>query len=94
MPFHVYILHSKKLNSFYVGSTSNIANRLNEHNNGESTYTSTGTPWTLIWTTSKPTRPEAEILELKIKNLSSLRKIRFMLKYRDGIVDPSFFDLK
>jgi putative endonuclease len=30
--YYVYILHSQKLNRYYVGTTDNPANRLMEHN--------------------------------------------------------------
>ena len=69
-----------------------MINRLSEHNAGESTYTSLGVPWTLIWTATKTARTEAEALELKLKNLSHQRKINLMLKYADGIVDQLFFE--
>ena len=45
MSFHVYILYSKTLDRFYVGFTTNLTNRLAEHNAGESAYTSGGIPW-------------------------------------------------
>jgi putative endonuclease len=87
MQYHVYILYSKKLNRFYVGQTSNLNNRLIEHNTGESPYTSAGIPWTLVWSTSKPSFRAAEIMEDKLKNLSRSRKIKFMRKYAEGIAD-------
>jgi putative endonuclease len=83
----IYILHSKKLNRFYVGQTCNLNNRKIEHNSGESPYTSTGLPWNLIWATEKETFRAAEELEDKLKNLSRVRKIKFMRKYSEGIVD-------
>jgi len=33
--FYVYILRSEKTKKYYVGSTQDVANRLREHNNGE-----------------------------------------------------------
>ena len=87
MPYLVYILYSKKLNRFYVGQTIDLQNRVEEHNNGESPYTSTGTPWTLIWSTVKSSFRETELLEQKLKNLSRTRKIRFMLKYLEGVAN-------
>jgi putative endonuclease len=92
MQYHVYILHSKKLNRFYVGQTTNLDNRLIEHNTGESSHTSVGIPWTLLWSTNKPSFRSAEDLEDKLKNLSRTRKINFMRKYSKGIVDEELLN--
>ncbi len=88
MPFHVYILYSKKRDLFYVGHTNSLVRRMAEHNNCCSTFTSKGTPWILIWTTSKKHRRSAKILEKKLKNLTRKRKIKFMKKYFDELVEP------
>jgi putative endonuclease len=87
MIYNVYILYSNKLNRLYVGFSIDLEHRLAEHNTGESTYTSGGIPWTLLWSCQKPSKPEAEILERKLKNLTRIRKIKFMRKYADGIRD-------
>ena len=87
MNFHVYILYSKKLNRFYIGHTTNLENRLIEHNSGESLYTSQGMPCKLVWSTIKENYRQAEDLEFKLKNLSKARKTKFMNKYEEGIVD-------
>ena len=89
---HVYILYSKKLNRFYVGQTINLKNRIEEHNNDESAYTSQGTPWTLLWSTIKPTLREAEDLEQKLKNLTRKRKVKFINKYTEGLVDHTLLE--
>lgn len=55
------------MNKYYVGSTQNVENRLNEHNSGESNFTSKGIPWILIWSEELQSRIEAIQLENKIK---------------------------
>ena len=47
-----------------------------------------GTPWSLIWSTQKPSKSEAILLEFKLKNLSQMRLIAFMLKYENGLEGP------
>ncbi|CAN5406634.1 hypothetical protein BH09BAC5_BH09BAC5_25620 [soil metagenome] len=42
MEYKVYIIFSFSLNKFYVGHTDNFARRLNEHNTGQTRYTSAG----------------------------------------------------
>ena len=83
--FHIYILYSKKLNSFYKGETGDILDRLNRHNNGYEKSTQSGVPWILVWKGEKATKSEAKLLERKLKNLSVKRTIEFILKYREGI---------
>ena len=91
MQYFVYILYSHKLSCFYVGHTTNLKNRLTEHNSGESKYTSQRSPWIIIWSTTKPNRRLAEDLEFKLKNLSRIRKIKFIKKYSEGISDIELF---
>lgn len=45
---YMYILHSQKLNKYYVGACTNLERRLYEHNIGHSKFTSLGIPWKLI----------------------------------------------
>ena len=47
MTAYLYILYSKNLNKFYVGSTTDIERRLTEHNRGKEKFTKTGIPWDL-----------------------------------------------
>lgn len=92
MTYYVYILHSFKLNRFYIGQTINLENRLVEHNSGGSQYSSAGTPWLLIWSTTKESYRQAEALEFKLKNLSRSRKIKFMQKYDEGLSNPDILE--
>jgi len=43
----VYIIQSKKDNSYYIGCTDNLERRISEHNSGMSKYTSKKIPWSL-----------------------------------------------
>ena len=67
----VYILFSKKLNKFYVGSSTDIDRRLTEHNSGKSKFTSRGMPWLLMYKEDYPTLTEAKKRELQIKKRKS-----------------------
>ncbi|MCB9268847.1 MAG: GIY-YIG nuclease family protein [Lewinellaceae bacterium] len=42
MAFITYILYSRKLRRFYVGYTTDMMKRLNQHNRGEGGYTQQG----------------------------------------------------
>ena len=92
MNYHVYILYSAPLDRFYVGQTKDLPTRLAQHNASKSTYTATGIPWSLLWSTEKPNLKSAEDLESKLKNLTRIRKIKFMRKYNVGIHDLDLLD--
>jgi predicted GIY-YIG superfamily endonuclease len=42
-------LKSKLTQNTYTGCTTNIVNRINDHNNGKSKFTSKFKPWYLVW---------------------------------------------
>jgi len=65
--FYVYILRSEKTKKYYVGSTQDVANRLREHNHGETRSIRHGIPWALVHQEIFPTRAEAVQCENKIK---------------------------
>jgi putative endonuclease len=83
MPFYTYILYSKSLKKFYTGSTQDLVNRIEEHNNGEGNFTKTGVPWELITSFEFETRSEA----LKYENLIKKRGAkRFLID--KGLITP------
>jgi putative endonuclease len=79
--YFVYILQSSFNGSFYKGSTSNLEQRITEHNSGKELSTARYLPWDLVWYCTKESRSEAFILERKLKNLSAERTITFIEKY-------------
>ena len=67
----VYILHSQKLNKYYVGACTDLDRRLYEHNLGHSKFTSTGIPWVLVYTEEFDDLVLAKQRESKIKKMKS-----------------------
>jgi len=49
MFYYVYILQSQKNNSLYIGCTTDLRNRVKEHNLGESKATKPLRPYKLIF---------------------------------------------
>jgi putative endonuclease len=78
--FTVYILYSIKFDRFYKGQTSDLNRRLKEHNNQEEKSTANFVPWILVWHKLVSTRSEAVILEKKLKNITSKKRIRDFIK--------------
>jgi len=68
---YVYILKSLKNNRFYIGSTINIKNRLQEHNSGNSVYTSFSLPFELVFKQEFETIKVARQIEYKLKQLKN-----------------------
>lgn len=47
--YYTYIIQSEKDLSYYVGSTSDLIKRLEDHNRGQTKYTSSKTPFKIVW---------------------------------------------
>jgi putative endonuclease len=75
MAFYVYIIQSKKDKSFYKGYTENYEKRLDQHNKGESSYTSKKIPWNLVYLEMHNSKKEALIREKNLKKAALERII-------------------
>src|SRR5207237_10703329 len=64
---YVYVLRSTITGRLYVGSTSDLQDRLFRHNNSESKATRHGVPWVLIHHESFGSRSQAVRRELYYK---------------------------
>jgi putative endonuclease len=73
MKFVTYILFSESVSKYYTGHTQDMANRLAEHNHGETSSIKTGIPWKIVWTSKFPTRAEAMKMEVRIKKRGASR---------------------
>ncbi|MCD8176306.1 MAG: GIY-YIG nuclease family protein [Tannerellaceae bacterium] len=78
--FYVYILFSAKLDSYYVGSTGNIEDRIKRHNQGRSKATKKGIPWRIVYKKAFETRSQAYRAELYIKSQKSKSFIQNLIK--------------
>jgi putative endonuclease len=87
MTFSVYIIYSPKLDSFYVGTTDNFSQRLEEHNSGKdkSSFTYRGIFWEKFLIIDNLESKQAFWLETKIKSMKSKRYIINLKKYPELI---------
>lgn len=85
---YLYIIYSKTLNRFYVGETSNLAMRIEDHNNHKYTkaFTKAAKDWTIQLQKECKTKNEAIFLEQFIKRMKSKK---FILKV---IKEPTILD--
>ena len=78
--YYVYILHSKKLNKKYIGFTSNLKNRLEEHNKGECKFTSSGLPWKLLYYEFFKSKKDAMQEERFLKTGKGRERLKILLQ--------------
>ena len=78
MEFFVYILHSEKLDKFYVGTTTDVEKRIHEHNTAfyKDSFSVRGIPWTLFQSIVCESSSQAYAIERFIKKMKSSTFIR------------------
>ena len=85
--FYVYILFSKSTDRYYIGHTSNVNRRLEEHNHPDefSKYTAKGIPWNLILSFEiSHSRGDARKVEKFIKMQKSRSFILKLISEKDN----------
>lgn len=70
--YHVYILKGLSNPKYYIGSTSNIKNRLKHHNQGGNPSTKRGIPWKLIYLETYLNKEIALDRERKLKDFGKI----------------------
>ena len=68
MFYYVYLLQSKKTKKFYVGYTSNLKRRLEEHKKGEVKSTKSDRPYDLVYFEGFKSQKDAMQRERKLKH--------------------------
>lgn len=82
MNFVVYVLESKKDKTWYIGFTTNLKQRLQQHQKGRSSYTSrNAVGWNLIYAEMYLNKKDALGREIFLKSGSGHRFLRKQLKY-------------
>ena len=72
----VYVLLSIEYQKTYIGSTNNLARRLEEHNKGKERFTSIYKPWIPIYIEFYPNEKEARDREKELKTSSGRRYLK------------------
>jgi len=70
MAYRVYVIQNRT-GKFYIGLSSDLERRIEQHNTGVSKWTRDKGPWRLIWQTTD-------------MNLSDARKLELLLKRQKG----------
>jgi putative endonuclease len=71
--YFIYIIYSKKLDRYYIGTTDKVEVRLREHNSGfyNDSYTVKGIPWELNLNFECESSEKAYKLEKFLKRMKS-----------------------
>ena len=79
----IYILHSQKLDKFYIGETHDVDTRLQRHNSDyyESKWSKKGQPWTLFTYYPCKNRSLAIKIEQHINRMKSKQYIKNLVKH-------------
>lgn len=80
MNFTVYILFSELKNRFYIGFTSNLAERIVRHNQKSKGFTGNVNDWKIVFTEIYEFKEEAQKRELQIKSWKSKIKIQALIQ--------------
>jgi putative endonuclease len=65
----IYLIQSDNCRRPYLGSTLNVEERLNQHNNGETTATMGKGPWTIVRIWQFDSISDARAIEYKVKQM-------------------------
>ncbi|MFN8153426.1 MAG: GIY-YIG nuclease family protein [Bacteroidia bacterium] len=77
--FYVYFIYSARLDRYYVGYTSDLQKRLNDHNCGISAFTSKSKDWVLVYQEAFESREEAAERERIIKKKKSRKYLEWLI---------------
>jgi len=77
---YVYIIYSKILNKLYKGYTSDLKERIKNHNQGKVISTKSGKPWILIYYEAFLNKTDALIEEKFLKSGKGKERIKYLLK--------------
>ena len=79
-----YIIQSLKDKKFYIGSTSDLDRRINQHNSGVNVSTRHRKPFKLVYSEIFATKSEAIHRELKLKSYKGGVAFKQLFKTRAG----------
>jgi putative endonuclease len=77
--FHVYVLRSEAAGRHYVGFTSDLTQRLGQHNDGITKSTKNRGPWEMVHHEEFNTRPEAVQRERFLKTGQGREELKKIL---------------
>lgn len=71
MMYYVYVLRGRMRHPLYIGMTSDLRRRIDEHKHGASAYTAKSNDWKLIYYEAYASREDAREREETLKQFGS-----------------------
>lgn len=81
--YHMYILKLAD-NSYYIGSTGNLDQRMNKHKEGKVKSTKNKLPFKLVYTENFNNKSQAQTREYQIKKWKSRKAIEKLVNKNNG----------
>jgi putative endonuclease len=78
--YKTYIIKSLIKKRYYIGHTSDLLRRLEEHNSGKTKSTRPYIPWVLVYYEDFDTKNEAYAREMKIKSYKGGRAFKSLIE--------------
>jgi putative endonuclease len=88
MGSYLYILRSKTNARFYIGSTTDLNRRLEEHNLGKTKYTKATGPYELVFKQEYPFLIQARKAEMWLKSMKSRTLLEKIVSF--GVMKKKF----
>ena len=80
--YHTYILFSIIKNKYYIGSTSNLEERIKKHNSNHKGFTGGVGDWQVVYYENYKSKSEATQREMQIKKWKSRKMIECLIKIK------------
>ncbi len=80
--YFTYIIFSEVKNLHYIGSTSNLDDRLIRHNSNRNKFTKNKGPWKVVAFKAFNSRSEAYKMEMKLK---SFKNSKYAVEYLNNL---------
>ena len=84
--YSVYIIYSGKIDKYYIGFSADITERLLKHNRSTRGFSSTGKPWSLVYTEHFKVKKDALEREKQLKNWKN--RDRLIALVQKGLEHP------
>ena len=82
--FTVYIIKSQSSGRYYIGSTSDLIQRLRHHNSGANRSTSKRGPWNVVYTEEFEDKKSAWLRERQIKRYKGGEAFKNLISAQSG----------
>ena len=81
--YYTYIIYSKTIDKYYVGSCQDVQERLKDHLNSRSKYTKRTKDWELKYFETSSSRSDAYQREIQIKKMKSRKYIESLIENKN-----------